>query len=138
MREAPGCLVVDKREDGGHDAGRMRRRLRDLCFADSRGHHHENGINLWIVSTICARAALNTVQIAETIINRGLMKKAGIECSNRSAVDQDRRALISLSDKTGLVEFARVSSSAASPCCRPAARRGPSPRPGSRSAMSKR
>ena len=37
----------------------------------------ENGINLWIVSDNLRKgAALNTVQIAETIINRGLMKKA--------------------------------------------------------------
>ena len=37
----------------------------------------ENGLNLWIVSDNLRKgAALNTVQIAETIINRGLMKKA--------------------------------------------------------------
>ncbi|HUF45182.1 MAG TPA: aspartate-semialdehyde dehydrogenase, partial [Aestuariivirgaceae bacterium] len=37
----------------------------------------ENALNLWIVSDNLRKgAALNTVQIAETLINRGLMQKA--------------------------------------------------------------
>jgi aspartate-semialdehyde dehydrogenase len=78
LREAPGCLVVDKREDGGYvtpvecvgDYATYVSRIREDITT-------ENGINLWIVSDNLRKgAALNTVQIAETIINRGLMKKA--------------------------------------------------------------
>ena len=37
----------------------------------------ENGLSLWIVSDNLRKgAALNTVQIAESLINRGLLKKA--------------------------------------------------------------
>jgi aspartate-semialdehyde dehydrogenase len=37
----------------------------------------DNGINLWVVSDNLRKgAALNAVQIAEAIINRGLIKKA--------------------------------------------------------------
>jgi aspartate-semialdehyde dehydrogenase len=78
LREAPGCLVVDKREDGGYvtpvecvgDFATYVSRIREDITI-------ENGLNLWIVSDNLRKgAALNTVQIAETIINRGLMKKA--------------------------------------------------------------
>jgi aspartate-semialdehyde dehydrogenase len=35
----------------------------------------ENGLNIWVVSDNLRKgAALNTVQIAETLINRGLVK----------------------------------------------------------------
>jgi aspartate-semialdehyde dehydrogenase len=78
LREAPGCLVVDKREDGGYvtpvecvgDYATYISRIREDITI-------ENGLNLWIVSDNLRKgAALNTVQIAETIINRGLMRKA--------------------------------------------------------------
>jgi aspartate-semialdehyde dehydrogenase len=37
----------------------------------------ENGLNLWVVSDNLRKgAALNTVQIAEALINRGLLRKA--------------------------------------------------------------
>ena len=37
----------------------------------------ENGLNLWVVcDNLRKGAALNTVQIAETMINRGLVKEA--------------------------------------------------------------
>jgi aspartate-semialdehyde dehydrogenase len=37
----------------------------------------ENGLALWVVSDNLRKgAALNTVQIAEAVINRGLMKRA--------------------------------------------------------------
>jgi aspartate-semialdehyde dehydrogenase len=78
LREAPGCLVVDKREDGGYvtpvecvgDFATYVSRIREDITI-------ENGLSLWIVSDNLRKgAALNTVQIAETIINRGLMRKA--------------------------------------------------------------
>ncbi len=78
LREAPGCMVVDKREDGGYvtpvecvgDYATYISRIREDATI-------ENGLNLWIVSDNLRKgAALNTVQIAESLINRGLLKKA--------------------------------------------------------------
>ena len=80
LREAPGCLVVDKREDGGYvtpyecageDATYISRIREDQTL--------DNGLSLWIVSDNLRKgAALNTVQIAELLLNRGLIaaKKA--------------------------------------------------------------
>jgi aspartate-semialdehyde dehydrogenase len=78
LREAPGVLVVDKREPGGYvtpvecvgDYATFVSRIREDSTID-------NGLNLWCVSDNLRKgAALNTVQIAETLINRGLMQKA--------------------------------------------------------------
>jgi len=80
LRESPGCLVIDKREDGGYitpyeaageDATYISRIREDYTL--------EYGLNLWVVSDNLRKgAALNTVQIAELLINRGLIaaKKA--------------------------------------------------------------
>jgi len=78
LREAPGVLVVDKREPGGYvtpvecvgDYATYVSRIREDQTID-------NGLSLWIVSDNLRKgAALNTVQIAELIINRNLLKKA--------------------------------------------------------------
>jgi aspartate-semialdehyde dehydrogenase len=78
LRESPGCLVVDKREDGGYvtpvecvgEFATYISRIREDQTID-------NGLSLWVVSDNLRKgAALNTVQIAETVINRGLLKKA--------------------------------------------------------------
>jgi len=76
LREAPGILVVDKREPGGY-----------ITPIESVGEYAtyisrirqdstiENGINLWCVSDNLRKgAALNAVQIAETLGNRVLKK----------------------------------------------------------------
>jgi aspartate-semialdehyde dehydrogenase len=78
LREAPGVLVIDKQEDGGYitpveaageDATYVSRIRKDPTV--------ENGLNLWVVSDNLRKgAALNAVQIAECLINRGLLKKA--------------------------------------------------------------
>src|SRR5687767_1909228 len=80
LREAPGCLVVDKAEDGGYvtpyecageDATYISRIRDDQTV--------ENGLSMWIVSDNLRKgAALNAVQIAELLLNRGLIaaKKA--------------------------------------------------------------
>jgi len=78
LRAAPGILVVDKREDGGYvtpiecageDATFVSRIRKDPTI--------ENGLNLWIVSDNLRKgAALNAVQIAESLINRNLLKVA--------------------------------------------------------------
>ncbi len=77
LREAPGCLVVDKQEDGGYvtpyectgeDATYISRIREDATV--------EHGLNLWVVSDNLRKgAALNAVQIAEVLVNRGLLKK---------------------------------------------------------------
>ena len=78
LREAPGLLVVDKREDGGYvtpvecvgDFATFVSRLR----VDPTT---ENGLAFWCVSdNLLKGAALNAVQIAELVINRGLINKS--------------------------------------------------------------
>jgi aspartate-semialdehyde dehydrogenase len=76
LRDAPGCLVVDKREPGGyvtpHEAAgedaTYISRIREDPTVDS-------GLVLWIVSDNLRKgAALNAVQIAESLINRKLIQ----------------------------------------------------------------
>ena len=76
LEKAPGVLVVDRRENGGyitpHEAAgedaTYISRLRDDPTVD-------NAINFWCVSDNLRKgAALNAVQIAEVIINRGWLK----------------------------------------------------------------
>jgi aspartate-semialdehyde dehydrogenase len=76
LRNAPGCLVIDKREAGGYvtpfesageDATYISR-VREDPTVDS-------GLVLWIVSDNLRKgAALNAVQIAECLINRKLIQ----------------------------------------------------------------
>ena len=76
LREAPGIMVVDKRENGGYItpiecvgeyATYVSRIRQDSTI--------ENGLNLWCVSDNLRKgAALNAVQIAETLGNRVLRK----------------------------------------------------------------
>ncbi|MDB9707548.1 aspartate-semialdehyde dehydrogenase [Planktotalea frisia] len=76
LREAAGVMVIDKREDGGYvtpvecvgDYATFISRIRQDSTID-------NGINLWCVSDNLRKgAALNAVQIAETLGNRVLKK----------------------------------------------------------------
>lgn len=78
LREAPGVMVVDKRESGGYAtpldcAGEFATfvsRIREDATV-------ENGLALWIVAdNLLKGAALNTVQIAETMISRNLLDRA--------------------------------------------------------------
>jgi aspartate-semialdehyde dehydrogenase len=75
LREAPGILVVDKRDDGGYitpiecvgEFATYVSRIREDGTV-------ENGLSMWVVSDNLRKgAALNTVQIAETVINRRLI-----------------------------------------------------------------
>ncbi len=72
LREAPGVLVIDKREPGGYitpvecvgDYATFVSRIRQDVTV-------ENGLNLWCVSDNLRKgAALNAVQIAETLVER--------------------------------------------------------------------
>ena len=78
LREEPGCMVEDKCEDGGYvtsvecadNFATFINRIREDSTI-------ENCLSLWTVSDKLRRgAALNTVQIAECLINRGLLKAA--------------------------------------------------------------
>ena len=78
LRSAPGVMVVDKREPGGYmtpveAAGEFATfvsRIREDATVD-------NGLAFWVVSdNLLKGAALNTVQIAETLINRKLIPNA--------------------------------------------------------------
>jgi len=78
LREAPGVMVIDKREDGGY-----------ITPKESQGEHAvyvsrirkdptvEHGLNLWVVSDNLRKgAALNAVQIAQLMHERGLLERA--------------------------------------------------------------
>jgi len=75
LREAPGCLVVDKREDGGYitpvDC------VGDFATYISRIRKDptiKNGLNIWVVSDNLRKgAALNAVQIAEELLGQGIL-----------------------------------------------------------------
>jgi aspartate-semialdehyde dehydrogenase len=76
LRNAPGCIVIDKREDGGYvtpheaageDATYISRIREDATV--------ENGLVMWVVSDNLRKgAALNAIQIAEVLINRKLIQ----------------------------------------------------------------
>ncbi|MEM1275606.1 MAG: aspartate-semialdehyde dehydrogenase [Pseudomonadota bacterium] len=76
LREAPGCMVIDKREDGGYitpiecvgDYATFVSRIREDITV-------ENGLAMWVVSDNLRKgAALNAVQIAELLGRRCLKK----------------------------------------------------------------
>jgi len=78
LRESPGCMVVDKREDGGYvtpvecvgDYATFISRIRVDPTV-------ENGLAMWVVSDNLRKgAALNAVQIAEILCARHLKKAA--------------------------------------------------------------
>lgn len=76
LREAPGVMLIDKREDGGYvtpvecvgDGATFVSRVREDSTVD-------NGLSLWCVSDNLRKgAALNAVQIAELLGRRHLKK----------------------------------------------------------------
>lgn len=78
LREAPGVMLVDKREDGGYvtpvecvgDYATFVSRVREDPTVD-------NGLSMWVVSDNLRKgAALNAVQIAELLGRRHLQKDA--------------------------------------------------------------
>jgi aspartate-semialdehyde dehydrogenase len=76
LRTAPGVVVIDRREPGGYitpheatgeDATYVSRIREDITV--------ENGLSFWCVSDNLRKgAALNAVQIAEALVNRGLLQ----------------------------------------------------------------
>jgi aspartate-semialdehyde dehydrogenase len=78
LRESPGLMVVDKREDEGYvtpvecvgEFATFVSRIREDSTV-------ENGLSMWVVSDNLRKgAALNAVQIAELLLNRGRLKAA--------------------------------------------------------------
>ena len=76
LRESPGIMLVDTREDGGY-----------MTPVEATGEYAtyisrvredptvENGLNIWVVADNLRKgAALNSVQIAEALVNRHLSK----------------------------------------------------------------
>jgi len=72
LKTAPGCKVIDERKDGGYitpleaegDYATFISRIR-------KDNTNKNSINMWIVSdNLLKGAALNTVQIAETLVKK--------------------------------------------------------------------
>ena len=72
LKIAPGCKVIDERKDGGYitpleaegDYATFISRIR-------KDNTNKNSINMWIVSdNLLKGAALNTVQIAETLVKK--------------------------------------------------------------------
>ena len=77
LREAPGVSVIDKREAGGYatpvecvgDYDTYVSRIREDVTV-------ENGLSMWVVSDNLRKgAALNTVQILETLVERKLVER---------------------------------------------------------------
>jgi aspartate-semialdehyde dehydrogenase len=75
LRASPGIMVIDKREPGGYitpveaagEYSTFVSRIREDATV-------ENGLALWVVSdNLLKGAALNAVQIAETIVNQRLL-----------------------------------------------------------------
>ena len=77
LREAPGCMVVDKREDGGYITPIDCVGEYATYISRIRGDSSvANGLNMWVVSDNLRKgAALNAVQIAESLVTRGLLAK---------------------------------------------------------------
>ena len=78
LRESPGIMLVDKREDGGYvtpvecvgEYATYVSRVREDPTVD-------NGLSIWVVSDNLRKgAALNAVQIAELLGRRHLQKAA--------------------------------------------------------------
>jgi len=78
LREAPGLMVVDRREDGGYvtpveatgEYATYVSRIREDPTID-------NGLDIWVVADNLRKgAALNSVQIAEVLFNRHLSRTA--------------------------------------------------------------
>jgi len=78
LREAPGVMLVDRADEDDPAFVTPVESVGEFATFVSRVRSDptvENGLALWIVSDNLRKgAALNTVQIAETLVNRGLLK----------------------------------------------------------------
>jgi aspartate-semialdehyde dehydrogenase len=77
LRNAPGLAVIDKREAGGYATPSEAAGEYDTYVSRIREDVTvENGLSIWVVSDNLRKgAALNTVQILETLIERNLVER---------------------------------------------------------------
>jgi aspartate-semialdehyde dehydrogenase len=76
LRQAPGVVVIDKREDGGYMTPHEASGEDPTYISRIREDYTvENGLAFWCVADNLRKgAALNAIQIAEALVNRGLLK----------------------------------------------------------------
>jgi aspartate-semialdehyde dehydrogenase len=80
LREAPGLVVVDRRDETGYITPKEAQGEFPVYVSRVRNDKTvEHGINLWVVADNLRKgAALNAVQIAELLHERGLLKQKAI------------------------------------------------------------
>ncbi len=80
LREAPGVVVIDKREDGGYATPKDVQGEFPVFVSRIRVDKTlEHGLSLWVVSDNLRKgAALNAVQIAQLLHERGLIGKVSV------------------------------------------------------------
>ena len=78
LREAPGISVIDKREAGGYSTPVEAAGEYDTFVSRIRKDPTvEHGLNMWVVSDNLRKgAALNAIQIAQLLHERGLIERA--------------------------------------------------------------
>jgi aspartate-semialdehyde dehydrogenase len=78
LREAPGVLVVDSRDDKGYITPKEAQGEHAVYVSRIRNDPTvEHGLNIWVVSDNLRKgAALNAVQIAQLLHERGMLEKA--------------------------------------------------------------
>ncbi len=72
LRDSPGCKVLDEQKDGGYITPlEVEDNYTTFISRIRKDNSNVKGINLWVVSdNLLKGAALNTVQIAECLINK--------------------------------------------------------------------
>jgi len=80
LREAPGLVVIDKREDGGYATPKEVQGEFPVYVSRIRNDPTvEHGLSLWVVSDNLRKgAALNAVQIAQLLHERGLINQKAL------------------------------------------------------------
>jgi aspartate-semialdehyde dehydrogenase len=75
LRDAPGLIVVDRRDETGYITPKEVQGEFPVYVSRIRNDHTvENGLNLWVVADNLRKgAALNAVQIAQLLHERGLI-----------------------------------------------------------------
>ena len=77
LREAPGLLVVDKRDETGYVTPKEAQGEFPVYVSRIRNDASQpNTLNMWVVADNLRKgAALNAVQIAQLLAERGLLKQ---------------------------------------------------------------
>ena len=77
MSTSPGCKVIDENKDGGYITPvEAENKFETFISRIRHDTSQENSINMWIVSdNLLKGAALNAVEIAETLIKNNFYEK---------------------------------------------------------------